>query len=198
MMRVSDNELSRARRALILFCQGIFKIKEPQHYRWSENDDETEIYIAGSEPISDSISTKVPRIMVSTGPMKWASLSRDQLVAPPIVNNARTFRDLLTSTATFAVTAKEEAEAIGLAMYVFKLLPLFEGDLNRMGSMHAIQTQQAQIIPPPGKGASIPGSARSEFRVARLVVPIYVEVVFERLADENIPIVRRHIATITT
>lgn len=74
------NPLEHLSSLFIRFTQGIFAVAPPGAYHWSPDDDLTEIYISGENPVKDvSLGTR-PGLSFTRGPVQFYSLGLDDML----------------------------------------------------------------------------------------------------------------------
>jgi len=90
--------------------------------------------------------------------------------------------DMMGTSMTLSVVAREGLEAQSLAYLIFRMIPIFKPQIMRLGRMHAIGnnitlTQETQM------GQIVPGSSTPEWKMVQLMIPFYIQDVIS--ADEK-------------
>lgn len=169
-----EDRLLVATRAWLLFIQGLFRTRPPGHYRWSSNAEESEIIITDQSPTSLENTNKRPIISTARGPATYSGTSLAQAMQPVFESPKKIIADLLGSSITISVVAREGLEAQSIAYTLFRMIPIFKPQIMRLGRLHAIgnnitltqETQHGQIVP---------GSSTPEWKMVQLIIPFYIQ-----------------------
>lgn len=172
-----DDRLHTATRAWLIFLQGLFKSRPEGYYKWDQNPNETEIIITDREPSdSDNKSTR-PIIATARGPAVWSSTSLNQQMQPAFGSEKTIFSDLIGSSMTISVVAREGLEAQNLAYTIFRMIPVFKPQILRLGRMHAIGNN-ITLTQETSRQSIVPGSSTPEWKMVQLIIPFYIQDVF--------------------
>lgn len=169
-----EDRLLVATRAWLLFIQGLYRTRPPGYYKWSPNMEETEIIITDQNPSQVENTNKRPIISTARGPATYSGTSLGQSMQPVFESPKKIIADLLGSSMTISVVAREGLEAQSIAYTLFRMIPIFKPQIMRLGRMHAIgnnitltqETQQGQIVP---------GSSTPEWKMVQLIIPFYIQ-----------------------
>jgi hypothetical protein len=99
----------------LAFLQGIFKNREEGSYKWSEDEELTEIVIA--DQITNFKET-VPRVITARGPIQFIQLFCDDMVTRKLTKNERKRTSLISIPMTINVIAKIGIETQELAFFI--------------------------------------------------------------------------------
>ena len=171
--------LQRAHRTFIQFYQGYFAGSPPGDLRWSENDEETGIYIAAdAEPPK---GRSMPGIMVKVAPAAWAGLSIDSTPSQNFQEHTYEFGDNVNCSVVVSCVDKTEVAARFLGWRAFTAIRVFKRLLVSGGTIQNIHNT-FQLSPP------IPGDILDKAFAGRyatqLVIPFIVR--YEAsIADAN-------------
>jgi len=169
-----EDRLLVATRAWLIFIQGLFRSRPSGYYKWSSNVEETEIIITDQNPSGVENTNKRPIISTARGPATYSSTSLGQSMQPVFQSPKRIVADLLGTSMTITVVAREGLEAQSIAYTLFRMIPIFKPQIMRLGRLHAIgnnitltqETQQGQIVP---------GSSTPEWKMVQLIIPFYIQ-----------------------
>jgi hypothetical protein len=172
-LHMPEDRLLLATRAWLVFLQGLFKSRPAGHHKWHPNLSETEIIITDQNPSDVESGNLRPIISTARGPATWGSTSLSQ-TTPSFATPNKVISDLIGCSTTITVVAKEGLEAQNLAYMIFRMIPVFKPQIQRLGRIHAIsnnitltqETQQGQIVP---------GSSTPEWKMVQLIVSYYVQ-----------------------
>ena len=102
-------------RCFLLFYQGLFSNFPTGDYKWSSDEEQSEIGITDSVPIPKSRVEQKPQIVTMRGPAKFANLTLDQMRSLNLRNGEKVRTDLVSCTMTINVIAKNDIEAQRIA-----------------------------------------------------------------------------------
>lgn len=168
-----QDRLYKATKAFIRFCQGVFQSREPGSYRWSQDENDTEILISSVEPQNKETTNIRPFISINRSVASYAGTSRDQTASRSFAGDKKTFSDLVTTGIIITCTAKEGVEAGEIAYVLFRLIPAFKPQIQRLGQLHHI-SNSIQLNPETPHGAIMPGSLFSEWKSVQLFIPVSI------------------------
>lgn len=159
-------------RVFLLFLQGLFEQFETGYYKWSPNEETSEIMITDQVPIPRNRTEQKPQIVTMRGPAQFANLSLDQMrsVNPRTGEKERT--DLISCTMTINCIARGGVEAQRLAWIVMRHIRTFKRTLQQCG-MHKVG-DELQMGPesPPGAFMS---EADPEWVLVTIFCPFYFQ-----------------------
>lgn len=170
---VPDDRLYLATRAWLIFLQGLFKSRPRGQYKWSENEDETEILIFDQEATDVPPNNLRPIITTVRGSATTAGHARDGVISQDFAEENRVYADTIATSMTFNCIAREGVEAQALAYNIMMMIPVFKKSLLRLGKMHWI-SNNIQVTPETSHGQVYPGSSFPEWRLVRVFVPFHV------------------------
>jgi len=144
--------------------------------------DETEIVITDQNPDKIEKTNVRPVIATARGPATWAGTSMGQSIQHSLDSPAKTYTDIIGTSMTLSIVAREGLEAQNLAYFIFRMIPVFKASIQRLGRIHAISnsitlTQESQ------QGALVPGSSSPEWKMIQVIIPFYIQDVVT--ADEK-------------
>ena len=177
-----EDRLVVATRAWLVFLQGLFRSRPAGCQMWSPNIDETEIIITDQNPSHLESTNNRPIICTARGPATWSGTSLSQAMQPVFHSPRKVMSDMMGTSMTLSVVAREGLEAQSLAYLIFRMIPIFKPQIMRLGRMHAIGnnitlTQETQM------GQIVPGSSTPEWKMVQLMIPFYIQDVIS--ADEK-------------
>lgn len=176
-----DDRLRYATRAWLMWLQGVFRYSPPGRYRWNESFDETEIVITDQDPDASPRTNKRPIITTSRGAATWVGTSLGQTESLGLDTPDFIFSDMLQTSLTITVIAREGLEAQDIAYTIFRLIPVFKKQLLRSARMHSIGNN---ITITAESGSNIvPGSSTPEWRMVQIIVPIWIQ---DRISSESV------------
>lgn len=171
---MTEDRIRVATRAWLVWLQGLFGSRPFGHYHWEENVDETEIIISDQMPDLAEPTNKRPIITTTHGPVSWGNFSKDQVRDQDILGRHKVYSDIVACSITLSIVAREGLEAQNLGYMLFRLIPIFKPQLLRLGNMHALGNN-VQLTPETNRGALVPGSSVSEWKMVQLTVPFYLQ-----------------------
>jgi len=162
-------------RAWVSWLKSIFGARPPGSYKWSPDQSATDIVIVDQGPIQLESPNLRPSIITMMGASTWAGqgmttmLTLDNLAdGVPI-----TYQGLINAAFSINFIAKEGAEARKIAYYVFRLLPVFEKVLQKMG-LHGV-VNNLVLGQETSPGALVQGSSMSEWKMVPLQAPFFIK-----------------------
>src|SRR5688572_5992957 len=112
------NPLAHVRFLFIRFVQGLFSSAEPGFYKWSSDDDNTELYIGGEEVIDASVVEKKPAVHFIRGPVQFYSLGIDDRESYDFALDKKTKGVLLPGTMTINGVSSVSLESEHIAWVI--------------------------------------------------------------------------------
>jgi hypothetical protein len=186
----NDDALYTATRAWLLWLQGLFSTRPSGEYKWSQNQQETEIVIADQYPDKEERTNTRPKIITSRGPASFMSSSVNQAMDISPSSNRTRYADLVGTTIVLSILAKEGLEAQRLAYTVFRLIPVFKASIARLGNIHFIGNN-ITIGPESGFGQIVPGSSSPEWTQVQVMIPIFIQEIVDSTEEDFYTLVRR-------
>ena len=169
-----EDRLLVATRAWLIWLQGLFRVRPLGQYRWSPNMTETEIVITDQNPDEVERTNKRPIISTARGPATFLSTSISQTQYLDIATDAKKVIDIISSSVTISVVAREGLEAQSLAYTIFRMIPVFKPSILRLGRMHHIGNN-ITVTPETQQGQILPGSSTPEWKMVQVIVPFTVQ-----------------------
>ena len=169
-----ESRLYQAHRAWVLFLQGLFASRDRGDFRWSPDDNETEIIIQASQPTEVEAQHRRPLITVQRTQSNTLGLSRDQKLRESILTQDTTFSRLHSFTIVIMVIAREGVEAENLVWYIDEMILPFKPQIQRVGRMHHI-SNRTSFSEESRHGTIVPGSSVPEWRSVSLAVQCSVQ-----------------------
>lgn len=169
-----EDRLLTATRAWLIWLQGLFKSRPYGHYHWEDNPDETEVVITDQFPSSGPSTNRRPLIVTSRGPAMWSGTSVDRVMEQDLLGRRKVYTDLMGSSMTISVIAREGLEAQNIAYMIFRMIPVFAPQLLRLGRMHMLGNN-VQLTPETPHNALVQGSSTPEWKQVQLVIPFYIQ-----------------------
>jgi len=171
---VPDDSIHQATRAWLIWLQGLFRTRPSGYYQWNSNMDETEIVITDQNPDKIEKTNIRPIIATARGPATWAGTSMGQSIQHDLASPRTTYSDIIGTSMTLSVIAREGLEAQNIAYFIFRMIPVFKESIMRLGRIHAISnnvtlTQESQ------QGALVPGSSSPEWKMIQVIIPFYIQ-----------------------
>jgi len=176
-----EDRLRLAVRSWLIWVQGLYRYRPVGQHRWNPNFDETEIIITDQNPDDVEKTNKRPIISTSRGPASWSGTSLGQSERPVFSNNKVIYSDIIGTSITMSIVAREGLEAQDIAYTIFRMIPVFKRSLNRFCRLHAIGNN-ITITPETAMGQLVPGSSRSEWKMVQIHVPIWIQ---DRISVES-------------
>ena len=179
---VPDDAVHKATRAWLIWLQGLFRTRPSGNYRWDSNMDETEIVITDQNPDNVEKTNTRPIIATARGPATWAGTSMGQSILHSFDSPRTTYTDLIGTSTTLSVIAREGLEAQNIAYFIFRMIPVFKDSIMRLGGIHAI-SNNVTLTQENQQGAVVPGSSSPEWKMIQVIIPFYIQDVVT--ADEK-------------
>lgn len=180
--QVPDDSLFQATRAWLIWLQGMFRTRPSGFQRWDPNMDMTEIVITDQNPDKIEKTNTRPIVATARGPATWAGTSTGQSIRHDLASPRTTYTDLIGTSMTLSVVAREGLEAQNLAYFIFRMIPVFKESIQRLGRIHAIGTN-ITLTQETQQGALVPGSSSPEWKMVQIIIPFFVQDVIT--ADEK-------------
>lgn len=175
---LGEDPLYHITRVYLAFLQGLFSQFEPGSYRYSEDEQLTEITITNQAPIPKDRLDHRPALVAMMGPAQWANLTLDSRASEDVPTGKRRHQDLVSATMTINAIAKVPAEARRLAWIVFQGLRIHNRLLQQWGPIHQVGNlgSVGQESPP---GAFVSPEVNSEFVMVTVQSPFFFNNAYE-------------------
>lgn len=175
----SDDLLQRAHRTFVGFLQGYFWSRPSGSFLWSDNDENTEVYIAGD--IEPCRGRSVPSVHVVLGPSAWAGQSMDTSTNHALLENSHTFYDGVNTSVVISCVGDNEVTARYLGWLCFRAMASHKQLIQNSGTVRAIHNvfQLSSVIPAEAINKAFSGS-----KAVQIVVPIALQCAFD-ISDAN-------------
>ena len=163
------NPLMHVRVLLIRFVQGLFAASPPGCYRWSDDDEMTEIYISGEEEIAPEIVEKLPAVTFIRGPVSFYSLGIDDQDGYDFALDKKTKDVLIPGTMTVNACSRKSLESEHVAWVIADHIWLLRDLLMKMGFFEI--GRGIQVGSPSKAGSIISGDQGDEFFATAVSIP---------------------------
>jgi hypothetical protein len=163
------NPLLHVRVLFIRFVQGLFSSAPSGCYRWSDDDETTELYISGEEEISPVVVEKVPAISFVRGPVSFYSLGIDDMDGYDFALDKKTKDVLIPGTMTINAASRASLESEQIAWVVADHIWLLRDLLMKLGFFEI--GRGIQVGAPSKAGSIISGDRGTEFFATSVSVP---------------------------
>ena len=138
-------------RTMVGFCQGIFKALPSSRYRWSPDEENTQVLITGAYPLKAETISRRPAIVVGHSQTQIMNTSMGSFETQRLQTGNNVYRDLLATTIVFNCVATTGHEASSLAWFIASNLRALRPLIQRMGPfMQMGQDISIGIESPPG------------------------------------------------
>lgn len=138
-------------RTMIGFCQGIFKALPNSKYRWSPDEENTQVLITGAYPLKAQTISRRPAIVVGHSQTQIMNTSMGSFEGQRYHTGNNVYRDLLATTIVFNCVATTGHEASTLAWFIASNLRALRPLIQRMGPFTQMGQQVSiGIESPPG------------------------------------------------
>ena len=145
----------------IAFYQGLFAASPPGAYHWTADDDTTEIYISGENPLKDvSLGTR-PGLSFTRGPVQFYSLGLDDMLQYDPRTGTKRKSVLVPGTMTINSLSRVPAESSNLAWVCAEQLWMHREMLMAEGFFEI--GRQPVIGSPSPAGALVSGDSADEW-----------------------------------
>jgi len=123
----------------LTYLQGLFRQFPSGSFKWSDNEEDTEIMITDQSPIPRDRIEQRPALVTSRGPAQFAGMTLDQLRSVDRRTGTREHTDLVACTMTINCIAKTGLEAQRLGWIVQRHLGIANGKrLLQKAGIHKI------------------------------------------------------------
>lgn len=156
----------------MLFCQLLFRDKEPGYYRWNRLLEESEVHITDQVPVPlDSIDQR-PTLQLVVATQQNQNLALQHLLNVDWRTGRKTYMDMISGQASFNCHAKNDDVARRLATIVNDGIVEQRQLLTRMANLHFVG-HMASIGPSSPPGALVNAGADVESTMVSVMFPFY-------------------------
>lgn len=132
-----EDPLFHFTRLFVSFLQGLFKQFPNGDYKWSEDEQLSEIVITDQVPVPRDRIEQRPAIVTMRGPVQFGNMSLDQVRNVDARNGMKERTDLVACTMSLNCIAKQGLEAQRLGWLVMSSIRNFKTLLQR-GGLHKV------------------------------------------------------------
>lgn len=163
------NPLMHVRVLFVRFIQGLFSNAPEGNYRWTSDDETTELYVTDEEQIMPEVVEKLPAVSLTRGPISFYNMGLDDLENYDFALDRKTKGVLIPGTMTINVCSRVPLEGEFIAMVIADHLWLLRDLMMKMGFFEVGRGIQ---VGSPSKAGSIIGNDRGdEFSCTPVSVP---------------------------
>lgn len=136
----------------LTYLQGLFRQFPSGSFKWSDNEEDTEIMITDQAPVPRDRIEQRPALVTMRGPAQFAGMTLDQLRNVDRRTGAREHTDIVACTMTINCIAKAGLEAQRLAWIVQRHLGIANGKriLQKAGIFKIADNIACSGETPPG------------------------------------------------
>jgi hypothetical protein len=157
----------------VLFCQLLFRDREPGDYRWFKVLEESEIQITDQVPVPlDSIDQR-PTLQLVIATEQNQNLALQHLLHVDWRTGRKTYMDMISGQASFNCHAKNDDVARRLATITYDGIIEQRQQLIRMARLH-FAGHVASIGPSSPPGALVNAGADVESTMVSVMFPFYI------------------------
>ena len=158
-------------RRFVLFCQLLFRDREPGDLKWSEDVGESEIHVTDQVPFPMEKIEHRPAIQLVIASVQNQNMFLDHLVSWDWRTGERRHADMYTGQASFNCHATNDEEARRLAKYVQYAITQHRRDLIQLSMLHYVA--QATMGPSSSPGALIQSESTPLSTMVSVMFPFY-------------------------
>jgi len=170
----AEQPLLMLRKTALAFLQGLFEIGDVGCFKWSEDQEATEIYITDEAVIRSEVVGKRPAISVVRGTVAWGKTSLDERQTSDSITGEKTKTDLLSGTLSFNCCSKVDLESEYLAWIVSNSIWLLRDIFLKDTPLHEFGRGN-QIGSPSPAGAIVAGDTEGEWINTPVSVSFYFQ-----------------------
>jgi hypothetical protein len=153
----------------IAFYQGLFNASPPGAYHWSGDDDLTEIYISGENPLKDTSMGTRPGLCFTLGPVQFYSLGLDDMMSYDPATGTKRKSVLVPGTMTINACSRVPTESKNIAWVCAEQLWLHREMLMAEGFFEI--GRQPGIGSVSSAGAIVSGDSADEWYATSVSCP---------------------------
>lgn len=161
--------LSHVRVLFVRFVQGLFRVAPEGGYRWSPNDEETELFVSDGGTVRSDVLERAPAVTFTRGGIQFYSMGFDDMEQYDFATGRKTKGTLLPGTMTINACSKAELEADSLAWTIAEHLWVLSDVLKRSGFFEI--GRSIHIGAPSPAGSIIVGDRGEEAYCTPISVP---------------------------
>lgn len=169
-----EDPLGHVSRSYLFFLQRLFSAFPAGNYRWTDDDETTEIVFSDQEALEPSLLGRVPGVVAVRGPFSWANLGMDQMMTRNVRTGASTHTDLMMGSMTLNVISDKGTVATKLAGIIHSGLCYFRNQLIRIGGFHHVGVDPA-ISPEQPAGGLVLGDSDHDFVVVSVQSSVHLQ-----------------------
>jgi hypothetical protein len=151
------------------FMRGLFSAAPVGAYRWTSDDETTELYISDEEAIQPSVLEKIPAINIVRGPIQFYNLGLDDLEGYDFATARKTKGILIPGTITINACSRVPLESEQIAFVIAEHIWLLRDLLMKAGFFEV--GRSIQVGSPSPAGSIIANERGDEFSVTPVSVP---------------------------
>lgn len=168
-----EDPLFHFTRLFILFLQGLFKQFPEGSYRWSEDEQLSELVITDQVPVPRDRIEQRPAIITMRGPAQFSNLSLDQMRTVDDKTGMKERSDLVACTMSINCIAKQGLEAQRLGWAVMSNIRNFKTLLQRAG-LHKVG-DEISVGPESSPGSLISPEPDPEMAMVTVQIPCFFQ-----------------------
>lgn len=161
-------------RVYLLFLQGLFEDFPEGSYKWSNDEELTEIAITDQAPIPRQVIERRPAIVTMRGPAQFANLTLDQMRKIDTRTGAKERTDIVACTMTVNCIAKLGVEAQRIGWIVMRHLRTFKGMIQKYGNITKVG-DEVTIGPESPPGAMVSGEVDPAWSMVTVHSPFFFQ-----------------------
>lgn len=163
------NPLLHVRILFVRFIQGLFSASQPGAYKWSDDPENTEIYITDEGVVQPSVIEKSPAVTLTRGPVQFYSLGLDDLHGYDFSLDKKTKGLLVPGTMTINAISRNDLESEHLAFIIARHIWLLRDLLMKSGFFEI--GRSIQVGSPSAAGSLVANEQGDEYRATPVSVP---------------------------
>lgn len=169
------DKLYMASRAYILFLKGMFSAWPSERFRWSPDEEKSNIVICHGLPVQPKVDTKLPILAVSTADTAWQGAGANQQMGGDPFDQGRAFtwNDIAPSSAMICAIASNDTEAGLLGWNIFCAIPAFRDLLAEPGGMDYVD-HRPSLSPVFDAVQLVVGARPGQWWATRVVSPFRI------------------------
>ncbi len=161
--------LQRVRELYVTFVQGLFGFSPRGQYHWSENPEESEIYISDENPVKAEVAGTRPAISFTRGPVQFYSLGFDDMLGYDYATGQKQKSVLVPGTMTINCSSRNDIESENIAWVVAEHLWLLREMLMKAGFFEI--GRQPTVGAPSPAGSIVSNDGGDEWYVTPVTCP---------------------------
>lgn len=170
---MGEDPLLHVTRIFLLFLQGLFKQLEEGDWKWSEDEQLSEIVITDQVPVPRDRIEQRPAIVTMRGPVQFLNLSLDQVLTVDPHTGMKHRKDLCACTMSLNCIAKSGIEAQRMGWFVMSSIRNFKTLLQRAG-LHKVGDEMS-VGPESSPGSLVTPEPDPEMSLVTVQVPCFFQ-----------------------